>query len=224
MRIAILAAAVTAMFLGAVAPAYAQAPACTHPARQVFGDLAAYYARPAEQRSHYGIAYVLDTRARGSATGLTLVVNQQRRVLSADASGRLLDPPTQEELAGESTVLCIGGGGLTLRTSLEPVLDLAQPVAVADIVAAMTEASAALRAQSGMIEMAQINMPVPSARGVRFRVNTGATGEAVWADGHRVALIRQGSDLVFRPEQAEGAVTLEFSEPPSAASFLIGAG
>jgi len=221
MRIDILVGVLVAMLVGAVAPAYAQTPACTHPAAQVFEDLAAYYAQPVDQRSHYKVSYALDSHARGTATGVTLTVNEQRRELHTDASGRLIDPPTREELASDSTVICVDGGTLTMRTLFEPVLDLAHPIAVADAAAAMTEMDTAFHAQRGMREYGQLHLPMPRARGLRFRVSASATGEAVWPDGHRVSLARQGNDLVFRPEQAGGAITIEFSEPPSAAFFFF---
>jgi hypothetical protein len=224
MRISSLVVPAFVMLIAMASPAYAQAPACTQPAAQVFEDLTAYYARPVEQRIHYKVSYVLDSRSRGSATALTLTTHEQQRALHTDSSGRLSDPPTEEELASGGTVNCVDGGTIIVRTVLEPVFDLAHPIAVADATAAMAEVDSALSAQRGMRDYAQLGMPMPRARGLRFRVSAAATGEAVWQDGHRVSLARQGDDLVFRPEQAEGAITIEFSEPPSAASFLVLAG
>lgn len=200
----------------AAGPVWAQAAERTVQASAVFGQLATYYRLPAAQRSHFRPVFLLSAERPG-ANGLQMRVSAggATRAFSFGPNGRLLNPPTAEEIASGQILVPTALGRVSARLQLEPLLTLGPAVAAADVTRSIDQANAAIASQAGLLAFA-----APRIVAVGFVAAPGATAVSVAVDGMRRVVARSGETLVYRPAQHPGAVRLEFTAAPTAAQFV----
>ncbi len=181
-------------------------------ATRVFGQLQNYYALQPSARSHFRPVYLLGG-AGGSATTAYLASRGQRRELHVDARGRVLDPPTPQELSDAQVIVPTSAGRMSMGLSLEPVLSLAPTIAATEPALCVRQANDAIGRFAGLL-----GFVIPRIGGVGFKDVSGA---AVWPDGRRRALPVERDAASFRiGDDFAGASRLEFSSTPTAAAFV----
>lgn len=206
-----VACAVSALALIAGA---AQAQAVrTVPLEKMFPYLSAYHSMAPAERDSFRIDY----RVRKPDAAVTAVmVNGARRVpLQINGAGWVLNAPDAAMLRGglfETTATREQkfSVGLTVR----PVLTLAAAMPAAESAESVREITAGIRRFAGVLGFAAPRITGVAYEGVR-------SGEAVMADGRRVALPVVDGDPVFRPAAPamRGAVRLEFPSAPTGVDF-----
>lgn len=172
-----------------------------------------YLSLPAQDRDGFELDYFLTSKGTDARPRLTYVNGATRTPVQTDRNGKILNLPDLAMLRQGKVEIPAGAppGGITLE--LEPVLTLARTIPASQAANPVQDYAKAI-GRAGPLSLVAPKLPGLTFKGV-------ASGQAVLADGRKVALPVEGGNPIFRPGHASmrGAVSLEFPNVPSKAEF-----
>jgi hypothetical protein len=181
--------------------------------KKVFGYYDMYLRLPPQERDGFTMVYRLRGRQGGATPQMTYAMNMTRIPVQIGPDGRVLNLPDQAMFQNGKIEIAGGQPGGSINMDLEPVIPLARTITVAAARNPIDDYAAALRRTGPLALMA------PKLSAIVFK--GGTNGEALFADGRRLALPTQAGGVKFQPSapNMRGVVSLSFATPPSVAEF-----
>ncbi len=203
----------------ATTPAFAQtAPAKENPARsvdvkKVFGYYDLYLRLPPQERDGFAMTYNLNGRGGTVPSQMNYRLGNVRTPIQIAPTGRILTMPDVNMYQRGKVEIAAGQPSASVTMNLEAIIPLARTIRVADASNPVNDYSAAVRRAGPLAMLA------PKLTGITFRGVS--SGEAVFADGRRVALTPSERGVVFKPglPTLRGATSLVFPTQPTSAEF-----
>ena len=183
---------------------------------RIFPFLDKYLALPANQRDRFRLAYTfrINGQTAGAVKAEIIQADGRRAPFPIGPDGRPARLPTAAELQGASLALEVPAEAkMGVKLDLEPSPAPAKEMNPHDLAVAITQANASMAQAAGLMSFA-----VPKLTAVGF---PGAgSGEAVLADGRKVALpVAEGAPY-YAPAKLAGAQRLVFARAPTTLTFL----
>lgn len=183
------------------------------PVKKLFPYYDLYLSLPAQDRDGFSLEYLLKSEGTNVRPRLVYALGSVRTPIQLDSRGKILTMPDMTMLRQGKVEVPIASppGGVVLN--LEPVVPLARTIPASAVANPVIDYSKAI-GRAGPLSLA-----IPKLTGIAFKGVS--SGQAVFADGRKIALPVEGGTPVFRPNQAamRGAISLEFPAVPSQAEF-----
>lgn len=191
-----------------------QTPAHSIPVKKLFPFYDTYLRLPGDGRDGFKMVYRLSGPANTPRPQMTYAFGAVRTPVILSANGQIMNMPDNAMLMGGRIDIPANQprGGIIM--DLEPVISLSRAVSVASAVNPLNDYTIAVRRAGPLAAFA------PKLNGITFKGGTG--GEAVFADGRRVALpAAQRGGVTFFPAapNMRGATSLAFVTAPTSSEF-----
>ncbi|SDM12033.1 hypothetical protein [Maricaulis salignorans] len=213
--IAIAAAFVTAAALVSSAAGQADARQ-VGPLVRLFPHWQDYLDLPADERSHFTLAYVIASTRGVPAEDINIWYESggNETGLALDSTGQVLNPPDLDTLASDPVAwINQPQGGMSVSLSFQANLEMESEIARLDTLLALEQANRAMRSVGGVASLF-----APSFKTLIFVFEGPAPDAwAVTADGRRTPLIVQESQAIYRPNDRDLREVdhLVFGRPPA---------
>lgn len=220
MKIAVFCASLSAFGLALLGPSItlAQSSAKQTPTRsievkKVFGYYDMYLRLPPQDRDGFRMGYMLNARDGGVRPQFTYVLGTVRTPVQVAPNGKILTMPDATMLRDGRVEIAAGQPSGSVSMDLEAIVPLSRSISVADASNPVNDYIAAV-GRAGPLSLLAPKLPAILFKG-------GVGGQAVFADGRRVALPSAPGGVRFQPNAPamRGAVSLTFTAPPTAAEF-----
>ncbi|WP_085339493.1 hypothetical protein [Aquidulcibacter paucihalophilus] len=183
------------------------------PVKKLFPYYDLYLSLPAQDRDGFSLEYLLKSEGTNVHPRLVYALGSVRTPIQLDSRGKILTMPDMTMLRQGKVEVPIASppGGIVLN--LEPVVPLARTIPASAVANPVVDYSKAI-GRAGPLSLA-----IPKLTGIAFKGVS--SGQAVFADGRKIALPVESGTPVFRPNQTamRGAISLEFPSVPSQAEF-----
>ncbi len=191
-----------------------QAQARSIEVKKVFGFYDIYLGLPVSDRDGFAMAYQLRSRDGANVRPqMSYILAHVRTPIEVAANGRIITMPDLNMYRSGRVEIAAGQPSGSITMNIEPIMALSRTIAVSGAQNSINDYASAVRRAGPLAAFA------PKLNGITFKGV--ASGEAVLADGRRVALPIGNGGVVFRPSVpgVRGATTLTFPNVPSAAEF-----
>ncbi len=183
---------------------------------KIFPFLDKYLALPANQRDRFRLAYAfrINGQTAGALKAEIIQADGRRAPFPIGPDGRPARLPTAAELQGASLALEVPAEAkMGVKLDLEPSLSPAREMNPHDLTVAIAQANSGMAQAAGLMSFA-----VPKLTAVGF---PGAgSGEAVLADGRKLALPAGEGAPYYAPARLAGAQRLILARTPTTLTFL----
>lgn len=220
MKIAVFCVSLSAFGLALLGPSItlAQSSAKQTPTRSIevkkmFGYYDMYLRLPPQDRDGFRMGYMLNARDGGVRPQFTYVLGAVRTPVQVAPNGKILTMPDATMFRDGRVEIAAGQPSGSVSMDLEAIIPLSRSISVADASNPVNDYAAAV-GRAGPLSLLAPKLPAILFKG-------GSGGQAVFADGRRVALPSAPGGVRFQPNTPamRGAVSLAFATPPTAAEF-----
>jgi hypothetical protein len=210
-----LAATVSTSDFALAQAAAKQTPARSVPVKKVFPYYDLYLSLPGDGRDGFRMVYKIAAPAGSPRPQMTYALGALRTPVEVAGTGQIINLPDSNMLSNGRIDIAANQPRAGITMDLEPIIPLSRVISFAAATNPLTDYSNAIRRAGPLAAFA------PKLKGVVFRGVT--SGEAVFADGRRVALPSSPRGIVFQPSAPalRGAVSLAFATPPTDSEFAL---
>jgi hypothetical protein len=152
-------------------------------------------------------------RERNAPPQMNYALNNIRTPIQMAPNGRVLTLPDLTMYNNGKVEIAAGQPSASVGLDLEPIIALSSSISAADATNPINDYKAAIRRAGPM------SLVAPKLDAIVFKGGSG--GQAVFADGRRVALPSVAGGVRFQPSASNlrGVVSISFTTPPTGADF-----